>query len=91
MRELRNAAQRYTVRGDTSDTLEALFPEGGDSSDPLVIDDSMRVDLKELDRVVEGLVIQSLFNRGLTKTQTAKVLGISRTALFKKLEGQKGS
>lgn len=91
VRELRNAAQRYTVRGDTSDTLEALFPEGGDSSDPLVIDDSMRVDLKELDRVVEGLVIQSLFNRGLTKTQTAKVLGISRTALFKKLEGQKGS
>ena len=47
------------------------------------------MDLKELDKVVEGLVIQSLLGRGLTKTQTAKALGISRTALFKKLERQK--
>lgn len=38
---------------------------------------------------MEGLVIQSLLNRGLTKTQTAKALGISRTALFKKMEGHK--
>lgn len=89
VRELRNAAQRYTVLGGGPGTLNTLFPENGDSSDPLLVDDSMRVDLKELDRVVEGLVIQSLFNRGLTKTQTAKILGISRTALFKKLEGHK--
>lgn len=89
VRELRNAAQRYTVRGEAPDALEALFPAGDDSGEPLLVDERMRVDLKELDRVVESLVIQSLFNRGLTKTQTAKVLGISRTALFKKLEGQK--
>ena len=90
VRELRNAAQRYTVRGSgAGDDLEALFPESPDGAEPALVDDDLHLDLRELDRVVEGLVIQSLFNRGLTKTQTAKALGISRTALFKKLEGQK--
>ena len=89
VRELRNVAQRYAVRGDGPDTLDALFPEGAEMADSLVVGEDLRVDLKELDKVVEGLVIQSLLDRGLTKTQTAKALGISRTALFKKLEGQK--
>ena len=87
VRELRNVAQRYAVRGGAKP--EALFPEGPDGQDASLLDSDMHVDLKELNRVVEGLVIQSLFNRGLTKTQTAKTLGISRTALFKKLEGHK--
>ena len=54
-----------------------------------MVGDDLRIDLKELSRTVENLVIQSLLNRGLTKTQTAKTLGISRTALFKKMESQK--
>ena len=54
-----------------------------------MVGDDLRVDLKALNRTVEGLVIQSLLDRGLTKAQTAKALGISRTALFKKLEEQR--
>ena len=77
------------MRGDGPDTLEALFPENAEAAESLIVGDDFRVDLKELNWTVENLVIQSLLNRGLTKTQTAKVLGISRTALFKKLEGQK--
>lgn len=88
VRELRNVAQRYTVRGNGLDTLEAIFTEGAETGS-LVVGEDLRVDLKELDKVVEGLVIQSMLERGLTKTQIAKALGISRTGLFKKLEGQK--
>lgn len=89
VRELRNVAQRYTARQDTLPDLRDIFPELPDGGDAALVDDDLRIDLKELNRTVEGLVIQSLLNRGLTKTQTAKALGISRTALFKKMEGQK--
>ena len=89
VRELRNVAQRYAVRGDAPDTLEVLFPENAEATESLMVGDDLRIDLKELSRTVENLVIQSLLNRGLTKTQTAKTLGISRTALFKKMESQK--
>ena len=89
VRELRNVAQRYAVRGDGTDTLEVLFPEGSGTAEDPVVGDDLRVDLKALNRTVEGLVIQSLLDRGLTKAQTAKALGISRTALFKKLEEQR--
>ena len=72
VRELRNVAQRYAVRGDGTDTLEVLFPEGSGTAEDPVVGDDLRVDLKALNRTVEGLVIQSLLDRGLTKAQTAK-------------------
>lgn len=88
VRELRNVAQRYAALGCVPDP-NVLFPESYTEEHPELIDDTMQLDLRELNRTVETLVIQSLFHRGLNKTQTAKVLGISRTALFKKLEQQK--
>lgn len=88
VRELRNSAQRYAAHREAILDLRDIFPDLPSVDEPLV-DDDLRVDLKELNRTVEGLVIQSLLNRGLTKTQTAKALGISRTALFKKMEGRK--
>lgn len=88
IRELRNAAQRYVVVGSDQGALPALFPDSPDS-EPSLVDDDLHIDLRELNRTVEDLVIQSLLSRGLTKTQTAKALGISRTALFKKLEGRR--
>ena len=89
IRELRNAAHRYSVHGGGPISSEHLFPEDSTPEQASVIGDDLRIDLKELNHVVEGLVIQSLLDRGLTKTQTAKALGISRTALFKKIESQK--
>ena len=89
VRELRNAAQRYCVRSAGPISPDTLFPEDGSPDEISLVGSDLRIDLKELNRVVEGLVIQSLLDRGLTKTQTAKTLGISRTALFKKMENQK--
>ncbi len=89
IRELRNAAQRYVVLGGV-DIFPSLTPEAPGRVAENLVGDDLKIDLKELSRTVEGLVIQSLLDRGLTKTQTAKALGISRTALFKKLENQKG-
>ena len=48
----------------------------------------MRIDLKELNKVVEDLVITSLENKGISKTQIAGMLGISRTALWKKMSSK---
>lgn len=89
VRELRNAAQRYAAYRTGGVDSQAILPELADNGEASLVDSDLRVDLKELSRTVEGLVIQSLLNRGLTKTQTAKALGISRTALFKKMEGHK--
>lgn len=87
VRELRNIAQKYVVLGEEA-SIAAL--SGGASNAPAaLLNDDFRVDLKALDRMVEDLVINSLLDKGLTKTQTAKALGISRTALFKKMEAHK--
>lgn len=88
VRELRNTAQKYAVLGEDF-PLDSLLSGTSEDTPVQLLDDSFRVDLKALDRVVEGMVIESLLSRGLTKTQTAKAIGISRTALFKKMELQK--
>lgn len=48
--------------------------------------DDETVSLADLSKVVEDLVIESLEGRGLTKSQIAQKLGISRQALYKKLK-----
>jgi len=84
VRELRNAAQKYSILGE--DAILAALTNKKETAQPALIDDDFRIDLKELNHAVEDMVIESLLNRGLTKTETAKALGISRTALFKKME-----
>ena len=49
------------------------------------MDDNFKIDLPELNRTVESLVIHSLLEKGMTKTEIADALGISRQALYKKL------
>lgn len=85
VRELRNAAQKYSILGEDA-LLAALTTTKADAVAPELVRDDFKIDLKELNHAVEDMVIESLLNRGLTKTQTAKALGISRTALFKKME-----
>ena len=43
------------------------------------------IPLAQLSEAVEGLVIKSLEGKGLSKTDIAKALGISRQALYKKI------
>ena len=48
--------------------------------------DGERIRLSELSSAVELLVIQALENKGLSRTEIAKALGISRQALYKKMK-----
>ena len=89
VRELRNAAQRYAVRGDGPDTLEALFPEGAETADSLVVGEDLRVESEGAGQGGGGPGDPVPAGPGAHQDPTAKALGISRTALFKKLEGQK--
>lgn len=79
VRELRNVAQRYLVLGDLN--LDEQEISKVSTNKP----DDISLDLKQIERFVEDKVINMLIAQGMTKTQVAKVLGISRTALWKKL------
>jgi transcriptional regulator, propionate catabolism operon regulatory protein len=78
VRELKNMAQRYIIFNEVHlDESEIINNHGGRES-------GKYIDLKEINRFVEEKVIEMLLNQGMTKTEVAKALGISRTALWKK-------
>lgn len=83
VRELRSTALRYHAFGGDNSGGEILRPE----TDllPALLTDDLRIDLKELNKTIESLVIESLLNQNISKTETARILGISRQALFKKM------
>lgn len=65
------------------------FGGGGAAGGGAVVGD-LRIDLKALSRTVEALVIQNLLDRGVPKQDIARLLGISRQALFQKINKMKG-
>lgn len=84
IREIKSAALRYYAFSGDNSNGEIL--SNNDKDDYLdLVDDDFKIDLKELNKTVEGLVIESLLNKNLKKTEIADILGISRQALFKKL------
>ena len=85
IRELKNVAERYSLFKDTNKYNQILGSEGIEDHKKIMIDDNMKIDLDEINRVVEDLVIQNLINKGLGKNEIAGLLGISRTALWKKI------
>lgn len=50
-----------------------------------LVDDDFKINLSELNKTVEQLVIESMLNKKMKKTDIANALGISRQALYKKL------
>ncbi|WP_434576923.1 sigma 54-interacting transcriptional regulator [Thermoanaerobacterium thermosaccharolyticum] len=86
VRELKNVAQRYVVFNEL-DLDEKEFTDNEKRLDKSNnrLDGDFVLDLKEIDRFVENKVIEMLLKQGLTKTEIAQRLGISRTALWKKL------
>ena len=83
VRELKNTALRYyAFKGDNS-RQEILRPQV--ETGPDLVTSDLKIDLKELNKTVETLVIQSMLDKNMTKTDIAQALGISRQALFKKL------
>lgn len=92
IRELKNVAQKYVLTGK----VEILYVEDEDKKVDeynLNIDNSqledinyenISIDIKEINKYVETKIINTLLSQGLNKTQVASILGISRTALWKK-------
>jgi propionate catabolism operon transcriptional regulator len=81
IRELRNVAERYALLKSRMN-FEFLY-ENAEEAD--FITDDLKIDLKELNKTIEELVIESLINKGISKNEISKILGISRTALWKKI------
>jgi len=85
VRELRNIAQRYVIFKEVDLNDLEIF-----ETDNQVINEAPNrtgekmLDLKEINRYVEEKVIDMLASSGMSKTEMAKQLGISRTALWKK-------
>jgi propionate catabolism operon transcriptional regulator len=93
VRELRNIAERYTIFEELDideeevvvSNIENLNEEDLKKSDIQKDFESDKIiDLKEINRYVEEKVIEMLSNKGMNKTEIAKQLCISRTALWKK-------
>ena len=87
IRELHSVALRYHIFGDTDDTsYQYLFDQPQEQPPHLVSTDNMHINMKQLQRSVEQLVIEDLLAQGYTKTQIAKFLGISRQTVFNKMK-----
>ena len=82
VRELKNVAKRFIIFGEFDfDNNEAISEDNEKSTAFL--------DLKEIDRYVEQKVISMLEEQGMSKNDIAKMLGISRSSLWNKLNSTK--
>lgn len=80
VRELRNVAQRYVLFNELD--LDEYEDEDIQYEKQQYIDSN--VSLRDMYQSIEEKMIEILSNKGMTKTEIAKQLGISRTALWKK-------
>jgi len=84
VRELKNIAERYVIFRDDMVSPRELFGEESGSS--LEILENSELGLKDVNKTIEKMIIETFISRGKTKTEIAEILGISRTALWKKLK-----
>lgn len=81
IRELKNVAQKYVITGkikiDEEEQIHNYSDFDGNNED-------YKIDIKEVNKYIEEKIIDMLTGQGLSKTKIAQVLGISRTALWKK-------
>lgn len=96
VREIRSVALRYYAFGGDNtggDILGNRYNQVDTASvvpvqdkKPMEIHEDGTISLADLSQVVEQLVIETLEERGLSKTEIAKKMGISRQALYKKMK-----
>ncbi|MDL2314270.1 sigma 54-interacting transcriptional regulator [Desulfovibrio sp. OttesenSCG-928-C14] len=82
VREIKNTALRYHIFGGDNSNGEILSRERAQAS---LVDADLKIDLNEIGKMVEAQVIQSLLDRGVNKSELARLLGISRQALYNKI------
>ena len=98
VREIKSVALRYhAFEGDnsTGDILSSdkrAAAKGDDrakendaATGTGLLTEDLHIDLHQLNKAVERLVIESLLDQGISKSEIAGILGISRQALYKKL------
>ncbi|WP_432407435.1 sigma 54-interacting transcriptional regulator [Wukongibacter sp. M2B1] len=87
VRELKNIVQRYVLFHEVDMDESEIIQENDEFSHYDNINNCEKViDLKEINRFVEEKIINMLLAQGMTKVEIAKFLGISRTALWKKIK-----
>ena len=80
MREIKSAALRYhAFDGDNS--CGEIIQNG--QADEGLVDEELKIDLGQLNKVVETMVIESPAGERNFQNDVAKALGISRQALYK--------
>lgn len=89
VRELKNVAKKYVITGKiklndikiVEKDMSLLDIEIKDSP----IDSSkLKINIKDVNKYVEEKIISMLLEQGISKNEVAQILGISRTALWKK-------
>lgn len=85
VRELKNMVQRYMLFKEISiDDSELIKKDAAFVEEGYNLLQGKVIDLKEINKLVENKVIEMLASNGMSKSEIAKQLGISRTALWKK-------
>ena len=101
VREIRSVALRYNAFGGDNSSGDILVPisENSSASDQAksvhadtsqvasasIIGSDDMIPLSQLSDTIERIVIRSLEDRGMSRTEIAKALGISRQGLYKKM------
>ncbi len=83
IRELMNVAERYVIQG-SEQSYASLFYENMNQPSMSTKIAEGQLDLKELSSRIEKSVIEALEANEFSKNEIADILGISRTALWKK-------
>ncbi|MGD9566756.1 MAG: sigma 54-interacting transcriptional regulator [Sedimentibacter sp.] len=95
VRELRNIAQQYTLFGEielyynknTGFNKIDQYKENNEQNNTQQ-DINLKMNLSEINKFVEMKVISMLEGQGYNKNDIAKILGISRTSLWKKINSR---
>lgn len=82
VREIKSTALRYHAFGGDNSTGAILMQEKREDS---LVDDNFKIDLHQLNKTIEQMVIASLLEKDMSKSDIASALGISRQALYKKI------
>jgi len=94
VRELRNIAERYVLFGELDITDSDIMDFNDNEENNIKQINSTEgfcLNLKEIDKYVELKVIDMLEEQGMTKNEIARVLGISRSSLWNKINSSDAS
>lgn len=91
VRELKNIATKYVITGKirlhTQNHIKDNSKiQNSDLYSTNILDTSkLKINIKEVNKYVEEKIISILLEQGISKNEVAQILGISRTALWKKI------